>query len=540
MKALCVLYGGRLGPEAFQTVLPGGKDSGFSGKSSFSGKNSFSGKSSFSLALDASCRFPGAEKTVFFGVGGREYPPLPSNIEVVLRPSWTKISVLEELSRLSQGYDLTYFAWADCPLLDPVLAGALAERHVRYAAEYSYADGWPYGFAPELLAPGTAGILAKLSEADDGPLERDSLFEIIKKDINAFDIETEISPLDLRQYRLCLAADSKRDLLLLSRLMDAGLRSAEEAVTLIPQKLELLRTLPAFYAIQVSSACPQACSLCPWPLYGGDVRARKDFMPLPAFEKILGRIEDFSDDAVIDLSLWGELSLHPERVKLIEAVLSRPALSLVIETSGIGWNEEELKALAAASSASAARKNHMAPLSWIVSLDAHDPERYRQVRGAGFSEARTCAKTLLGLFPNDTYVQALRVKDFEDDIEHFYRFWKEEGNSFGIKDGSHIIIQKYDDFAGALGKLQVSDLSPVKRRPCWHIQRDMNILLDGRVPCCREDLDALKGEGKTLGNAFTEDFERIWENGSRLFADHCKALYSGICANCDEYYTYNF
>jgi spiro-SPASM protein len=473
---------------------------------------------------------------------------------------------LEELSRLSTGYDFLYFAWADCPLLDASLAGALAERHTRYGAEYSYADGWPYGFAPEILAPSTAGILAKLAEGDEGPVERDALFQVIQKDINAFDIETEISPVDLRPYRLSLTADSKRNLLLLSRWMETvrplesnavdssgRINSASNAERLIAEKPDMLRTLPAFFNIQVTGACPQACSLCPWPVYGGGtvpVTERKDFLSADAFEGLLNKIEKFAGDAVISISLWGEPSLHPERRVLIEMVLARPALSLVVETSGVGWKEDELKALAEATSRAAPRKNHMAPLSWIVSLDAHDPGRYREIRGPGFSEARSTAKTLLSLFPHAAYVQAVRVKDFEDDIEHFYRSWKEEPEvpAARRKDGSHVIIQKYDDFVGAFPKIQASDLSPVKRRACWHIQRDMIILLDGSVPCCREDLLSLKGEGdKTLlnevklwGNVFAEDLAVVWERGAALYQEHCKGEYRGICGHCDEYYTYNF
>ena len=541
MKALSVLYGGRLGPEAFEK-LPGGEREAVN-------------SDSFSMALAAARRFPGVEKILFLGVEGQEYPDfsgpgLPKDVEALRRPVWTKKVLLEELSRASAGYDLVYFAWADCPLLDPVLAAALAERYRRYGAEYSYADGWPYGFAPELLAPSTAGILCKIL-GDDGPVERDAIFDVLQKDINAFDIETEISSIDLRPYRLSLTADSKRNLLLLSRLMEAGLKAASDAETVIGQKPELLRTLPAFFSIQVSEACPQACSLCPWPMYGAaggvPVTARRNFMPKAAFAGLLDKIADFAGDAVIDLSLWGELALHPERVELIEMVLARPALSLIVETSGIGWKEEELRSLAQAASRAAPRKNHMAPLSWIVSLDAHDAARYREIRGPGFSEARSCAKTLLSLFPHDAYVQAVRVKGFEDDIEHFYRSWKGEDLppevlAAGRKDSSHIIIQKYDDFAGSLPRLQASDLSPVRRRPCWHIQRDMNILLDGTVPYCREDLAALKGDG-TLGNVFAEELDAIWERGAALYKKHCASDYSGlrgICANCDEYYTYNF
>ena len=524
MKALCVLYGGRLEPEAFEKVLLAGEGR----------------ESAFSKALAAVRDFPGVQKIIFFGEEGKAYHQLPPEAEQILKPSWTLKSLMEELSIVSAGYELTYFAWADCPLLDPALAGALAERHLRYRAEYSYADGWPYGFAPELLAPGTAGILAKIAAGSDGPVERDALFHLIQKDINAFDIETEISPVDLRPFRLNLAADSKRNLLLLSRLMEAGLSSASDADKLIAEKPELLRTLPAFFNIQVTGACPQTCSFCPWPACGGDITERKDFLPKAAFGELLDKIEKFAGDAVIDISLWGEPSLHPERLELIEMVLSRSALSLVVETSGIGWKEDELKALAIAASGAAPRKNKMAPLSWIVSLDAHDPERYREVRGPGFSEARACAKTLLSLFPKAAYVQALRVKGFEDDIEHFYRFWKEEGSAAGLKDTAHIIIQKYDDFAGALPKMQASDLSPIKRRQCWHVQRDVCVLLDGRVPRCREDLNALKGNGDVLGNVFSDDLEHIWKKGAALFTEHCKAEYNGICASCDEYYTYNF
>jgi hypothetical protein len=68
----------------------------------------------------------------------------------------------------------------------------------------------------------------------------------------------------------------------------------------------------------------------------------------------------------------------------------------------------------------------------------------------------------------------------------------------------------------------------------------MNILLDGRVPCCREDLNALKGNGGIWGNVFTEDLRLIWERGAVLYQEHCKAEYLRICALCDEYYTYNF
>jgi spiro-SPASM protein len=531
MNALLVLFAGRLGNEAFEPLR--------------------GGRHSFSLALEQAARFPGAAKIVVLASGEGELPLPATGAPVVeRRPVWTKRGLLEALAAHSAGFDFTYFAWADCPFLDPVLAGKIAERHLRYAAEYSYADGWPGGLAPELLSPGTAAVLAKILGNQDGPVERDALFSVIQKDINAFDIETEISPVDLRCHRLSLCADSKRNLLLLRRFAEALGKDAVPDTAgverIIGTRPELLRTLPSFYPVQVYGGCPQSCTLCPYPAVSAAPPAgRRDGMELESFEALLDRIIAFSGDAVIDLSLWGELSLHPRKLDLIAAVLSRPELALVIETSGLGWENgepERCAELAGRAAAFSGRKSPLPPLSWIVSLDAADPARYKAVRGAGFAAALDCARTLLGLFPRDAYVQALRTVGAEDDIERFYRSWKEAAP----QGGENIIIQKYDHFCGALERKQASDISPVTRQPCWHLMRDLPVLIDGTAPRCREELGALGGQGSAglssviLGNVWNDSLETIWEQGGSFYLEQCGKKYTGICAECDEYYTYNF
>jgi spiro-SPASM protein len=500
MNGLAVLYGGSLNQTAFENVL--------------------AEKSAFECTQEKAALLPEVRKSIVL----TDEPTAPEcALESVVRNVWTKRILLETLAAVSKGFDFLYFVWADCPLLDPALAAALAKRHCAYRADYSFADGYPQGFAPEILSATTAERLLKLA-FDDGPVERDALFSVLQKDINAFDIETEIAPVDFRSFRLLFAADSKRNLLLIRRFVEAGFSTAADVGRFVAETPALLRTLPAFYPIQVAAPCPQSCAICPYP---AEARTEKNYMPPERFEQTLDKIEAFSGDAVIDLSLWGELSLHPQKIGLIGAVLARSALSLVIETSGIGWKADELVLLANTAGAAAARENRMPPLSWIVSLDAFDAKRYREVRGAGMVEALETVKTLAGLFPN-TYVQAVRVSGAEDDIEQFYRYWK----SAGIK----VIIQKYDDFCGLLPARRVSDLSPLERRPCWHLMRDMPVLIDGRVPYCRED--ALKGA--VLGNVFSEDLAAMWARGDALYQKHCAGAYPELCTVCDEYYTYNF
>ena len=530
MNALLVLYAGDLSGEAARPV--------------------FLGKSSLSLAAERSRLFPGVAKIVVLA-GPPRGPMPPGALEALAGGGalverrdgpWTARALFEAVAAHSAGMDLAYLAWADCPFLDPALAARLADRHLRYAAEYSYADGWPYGLAPEILAPETASALAGiLGDGDGGPAGRGAAFSAIQRDINAFDIETEISPVDLRPLRLSLCADSKRNLLLLRRLAEGGgaVPDAAAVERAVGERPGALRTLPAFYPIQVFGGCPQSCSYCPWPLASDRaVTERRDFMDARRFEALLDKIAAFSGDAVVGLSLWGELSLHPQKAELVEAALGRPELALVIETSGVGWKGEELEKISRiARNAPPRLAPSPAALSWIVSLDSADPERYREMRGAGFAEAGECAKRLASLFPKDAYAQAVRTEGAEDDIERFYRAWKEAA-------GANAIIQKYDDFCGMLPRRQASDLSPVQRHPCWHVMRDMPILIDGTVPLCRQQVARQRSGGQVaLGNAFDEDLEAIWERGEphhEAQASAAGAARDPLCAGCDEYYTYNF
>jgi len=526
MKAPVVLFGGQpLSPYAFKPL--------------------FQDRSALALAVERARSFPHVTDVYLFIQDDIDEGLLPPGCVIIRKNKWSLEVLLENLAEVSRDQDLVYYAWADCPLLDPELTSAMVERHLRWASEYTFADGWPYGFAPEIIAPATAAILSSIytkslnsggsaTGASQNAVSRDALFQVLQKDINSFDIETEIAPVDLRPYRLTLAADSRRNHLLLQRLMDAGLDRAEKAPGILQKHPELLRTLPAFYHIQVSRPCPQHCALCPYPLFGNpDLPASgpADFMPKEQLAALLDRIVAFSGDGVIDISLWGEASLHPDIMDLIVAVLKRPELALIIETSGIGWTASQIQMLSETvkSLPVQLRGPHtLPPLSWIVSLDARTGDRYREIRGAGFDEANHFAEILLEHFPGATYVQALRIKGAEDDMEQFYRYWKGRG--------AEVIIQKYDYFAGFLPQKRAGDISPLIRQPCWHLQRDMVVLLDGTVPLCKEDISRTQ----VLGNVFSEDLATIWQRAQGRYMEHSQREYSGICKDCDEYYTFNF
>jgi spiro-SPASM protein len=255
-------------------------------------------------------------------------------------------------------------------------------------------------------------------------------------------------------------------------------------------------------------------------------------MPLETFDAIIEKIARWVGDAVIDISLWGELALHPQKLLLIESVLRRPRLLLVLETCGLGWKDEDLDAIASLLTQVPPRKGQA--LSWIVSMDALQGERQAEAGVEGPATAQEFAQKMQMRFQPNLYVQMLRRLGNEDGVEAFYRYWKSQG--------ANVIIQKYDSFCGALPDLRAGDIRPVRRLPCWHIMRDMPILIDGGVASCRETIVLDGGEKRSLlwGNIINEEADAVWRNGQALYDSHCRGDYSPLCGRCDEYYTYNF
>jgi spiro-SPASM protein len=435
-----------------------------------------------------------------------------------VRDSWTARSLLEEMARLASGYDHIYYFFADCPFLDLGLAERMFADHVKYFADYTFADGYPYGLAVEIIKTSILEPLLGLAKDTDA-LNRETVFTVLQKDINAFDLETEIAPVDMRQLRISLTADTRRNFRLCREVAAAGGGDEKTIMDVIARQPSILRTLPAYFSLQIVAGCPQACSYCPYPVFGGDVLATKEELNLADGERIVGQIKDFCGDATLSVSLWGEPSGHSRIDELIRLALGTEGIDLVIETSGLGWDKAKLRSLAA---------GLKRPPFWIVSLDAWTGEEYGKLRGAGFREAVDTARLLLELFKGRVYIQAVRLKENEASLEQFYREWK--------KETEELIIQKYDHFAGFLPDRKVADLSPLQRLPCWHVKRDLSILLDGTVPLCREDVTV----SRPLGNILKEPLAAVWRKGEEIYREHLAGSYSPPCRGCDEYYTFNF
>ena len=474
-----------------------------------------------------------------------EYDGFQKEVKVLDGKGWTSGQLMEQIALQAKeaAADFVVYANASAAFLDLPLSKKLIQDHVEFKAEYTFADGYPAGFAPQIIDTGAAAIMAQLcktasAEPAKKPVSKDSVFDIIKGDVNSFEIETEIASADYRLLRmdfLCssninalaaealskkLAADGKQGLLELDKE-----KLGEENVLAIcqaaAQEVGVLKTVPAFYNVQIEGRafCKKSFSPC---------KPSESRMPFEKFEALIKKAKEFSGQAVVSLSLFGEAALHPDFDKFLLCAAGA-GFGVFVEIDGGLLPDflqgQAFKNILAALDAEARKKVYFA-----VCLDAASQKTYGEFHQGSLDAACAAVKALAAEFP-ETYPQLVRVQQNEDELEAFFRFWSDKNSPSGGK----IIVQKYDYFCGRLPQEKTADLAPIDREPCWHLRRDMDILLDGSVPMCR---DLFLGE--PLGNAFEAELGDIWKKKDALLAEHVKKEYRDSCGNCDEWYTFNF
>ena len=434
--------------------------------------------------------------------------------------------------------DALIFSFADCPFLNKPLVNELLDTHFDYKAEYTFAEGYPEGFAPVVIDKGTLAILDQLckttaAQAGEQKITRSALFDLIKTDINSFEIETVLAPVDWRLYRFAFDCRKKETFIACQKLYQlikngADAASAAKLSELAAKTDDILKTVPAFYNMQLAQKCRASCSCCPYPAAiqktsGVTADKATGLMDTAKALELINQISEYSGEAVVGLSAWGECFNHPDLMKIIEKILSYPGLSVFIEADGNSIPPEFAQNLKKLADSACERTNGWQKVMIVVSMDGFTEQTCKKLRGNDFDLALAVenVKKLEEAVPGCVFPQLVRMNTNEAELERFFRYWKEKSNA----SNGDFIIQKYNSFAGLLPNEEPADLSPLDRNPCWHVRRDMTILYNGECPLCScRVLDDIKG------NVFEQGIEAVWKN---LKEDN-------KCGGCDEYYTFNF
>lgn len=474
-----------------------------------------------------------------------------ANANVVSRKNWTVSGLFESFAALlkEKKADSIIYAWADCPFLNIEVTKEIISTHNECLAEYTFADGYPNGLCPEEIDSGAASLLFELTKSGAASgassaafsvgsknISRTSVFDLIKTDINSFEVETVIADEDVSLFRIDFNCSTKGNMLGCKAMFKNGVdgKSINQISEEACKNADVLKTVPAYYQIQVTDKVLSKVIYHPEEM---DSLNGKNFMPLEDFRKIIRKISDFSETAVVSLSAWGAATVHPDFVEMVKIVLSEPGLSVLVEGDCSNISEkmcEELKNICDSAVPRAEGAQENAKIMWLVTLDAFSEEIYSKIHKGeleNFEKSKMAVALLEKYFPGDVYPQFTRMNENEIELEQFYRFWSnKESPSKG-----QVAIQKYDNCFCTLPDRKPADLAPLERQVCWHLRRDMTILVDGSVPYARGKL-----KSDILGNVLKENIEEIWKKTDSEVKKQINHDYSGKCEKCDEYYTFNF
>jgi spiro-SPASM protein len=240
-------------------------------------------------------------------------------------------------------------------------------------------------------------------------------------------------------------------------------------------------------------------------------------------EKILEDMKEFNLPYNICFGGSGEPMMHKEFYEIMKQVNDDSLIKTVfVETNGLYADVNYKSFLSSEGS----------KITTIVNINGYNSDTYKRLHGKDtFDKVDQNLQSLLEL-NEDTervYVQVMKINETEPFLDSYYDYWEEKK--------APIILQKQNIYLGKIDDRRYSDLSPINRVPCWHLQRDLYITSSGSVSFCKQDFDC----GISSGTIGEKPLKQIWNERKEMFLNDVKQSYpkEPDCASCDEWYTFN-
>lgn len=404
----------------------------------------------------------------------------------------------------------------DSPLLDMQLTEKMLEEHRKWVFDYSYPENLPAGLLPEILSSAVVPFIRESLPENLGMFSR-SVRELFERDLSSYDCNIMITESRLIKHQVEFIPDTPNHYELLKAALagagkEPGLEGLEQFLMKNPGAM---RHRPTYYEIELTRE--GAIGL---PRKGPD---RRGEMPLADFKALLAEISRFSGNPWVSLGLYGEPLFYSDMPGIITELSKYPDMTFIIESKGSSFTEAVSKLL------------ELPNVRFILDLSAARDEAFEVLKKDAksplpFTSLSELEKKLAPFASNPRfYLQFTRTASNENELFAFY----ERFRPFAER----IIVKKPDTWGGELRNLLSVDLSPIDRYPCLHLKHDLVILTDGRVPLCREDLDA-----ETTGkNLFNDGLEACWDALKTAYSAQWQNDFEhpALCKNCDEWWVFN-
>lgn len=412
-------------------------------------------------------------------------------------------------------YDAIFYVYGDEVLLDLDLTKEMINSFESSQPDYVFAEGYPAGLSGQIIKCSMLNDLIDL--ATDTEMGSVFVFDTILYKVNNFEVETFISPIDVRHLRLNFNYKTKNNYLLTNKIKELNFKNTNDLLKELAINYKLGYALPTYYQFQIVEGYQNI------PNYLPSISFNNNTMDFDLFKDCLAKINNFSAEATISLSYMGEAFLHPDIAKFLEEVLKYKGLKLHLETTGQifkdGVNNELINIL---------KDFPYSRLSLIIYADTIREELYKTIHTGSFKTMMDFVDVCQRELPNSTYVQLTHTKETDSYVEEFYRFFKDKEIKF--------LILHSCNYCNTLDLEPIALIEPIKRNVCVALLREMAINVNGDVNSCRCDVF---GNYK-IGNVFKENVDTIWDNFLQIRDLHAKEKYPKHCVSCKEHFVFNF
>lgn len=414
----------------------------------------------------------------------------------------------------TSGSDNIIRVFGDAPFTDMSIVSEMLDIHTKYVAEYTYSENVPSGFGCDILSSVLINSLPDETEEKKAlPLEK-----VIKDNINQFDVELYYKKPDIRHKRLSFRTADKREFAICSSLysIENQIPAYSEIENLIHSHPEVLYQSPSYIELQLNYAANTT------PVFAHPLLNSSDAqMDQNTLEAILSGMRDFGLQYNIALT-FGDPLLHKKFYTLLDLILKEDLLeSIIIETEAAFTDSNFFSFL---------EEKKDDRIKVVVSCNGYNSETYSAIHCSDiFETVQSNILKLKELLDTNLYLEIKKINETEPFLDLYYDFWE----NYNVQ----LILQKQNTWIGAAKDRRYYDLTPLKRIPCWHLQRDLYILPDGSVPYCKQDV----GGKFSSYNVNSLPISEIWENRKPMFIQDYKGNLpaSPDCKSCDEWFTFN-
>jgi spiro-SPASM protein len=433
---------------------------------------------------------------------------IPDNIKNIVVNDFTVKNILSIILKESKDTDIVCVVNAANPLYDPFYVNKLVTKHEKYIADYTYPLGYPNGLTCEVVRKDIIKELIELfKESND--IREDYFYHAIAKDINSFDIETDLSDHDLRIYRINFGLKDIGEEIFTKTIYDIFKNdfSVERITEYLSNNIDKIYTTIYCSILDITNYSPVTS------IYYPVINESPINMDFETAKKLIDQSIDVNNEINFIIGGFGEPMVHPEIITILKYLSDKKAKTIV-ETTGynidIILNDDTLD---------------KSKFTFVIKIDSYEEQTYNKIHtGFDFKKASDAYNALTQKGYN-TYKMITRMLENEIEIEKFIR----------NKETDKLIIRKFSTYCQTQPDKKVVDLSPLERIPCFHLRRELYCGPDGKIYAC--NYSRFK---EPIGDIKKEDLKSILNKLQNLYMQNANKNYLDFCKNCDDYYIFNF